>query len=293
MGRLCELGHVSRSAYYRHWQASAPRQEETAVRDALQRLALAQPHYGHRRLSVLLRREGLVVNRKRVLRLMRQDNLLVLRRRPFVPVTTQSDHDWPVVPNLIRSLRPTGPDQIWVADITYIRLREAFVYLAVVLDACSRKVVGWALAEHLRASLAVQALERALSDRQPPPGLIHHSDRGTQYACQEYRAVLERHGLQASMSRVGNPYDNAKAESFMATLKREQIDGRAWQDLAELQTAIADFIDQVYNIQRLHSALGYRSPAEFENAIEATPPSMAGGVASIADQTVSQLLVST
>jgi putative transposase len=292
VGRLCELGQVSRAAYYRHWRASAPRQEETAVRDALQRLALAQPHYGHRRLSVLLRREGLVVNHKRVLRLMRQDNLLVLRRRPFVPMTTQSEHDWPVMANLVRGLRPSGANQIWVADITYIRLREAFVYLAVVLDAYSRKVVGWALADHLRASLAGQALERALADRRPPPGLIHHSDRGIQYACQEYRALLERHSLQASMSRVGNPYDNAKAESFMATLKREQIDGRDWQDLAEVRTALGDFIDRVYNLCRLHSALGYRSPAEFENAIKPGLPAMAGSPGSTVDQTVSQLPVS-
>jgi transposase InsO family protein len=199
-----------------------------------------------------------------VLKLMREDNLLCLRRRPFVPMTTRSDHDWPVVPNRVRGLRPTAPDQIWVADITYIRLREGFVYLAVVLDAFSRKVVGWALDDHLRASLAVQALQQALAARRPAPGLIHHSDRGTQYACQEYRMLLEQHGVPASMSRPGNPYDNAKAESFMATLKREQIDGRAYRDLADATADIGTFIDAVYNRQRLHSALGYRSPDEFE-----------------------------
>jgi putative transposase len=276
---MCELLGVSRASYYRHWHASAPREEETALRDVLQRLALANRHYGYRRVGKLLRREGFAVNGKRVLRLMREDNLLCLRHRPFVPPTTQSDHCWSVVPNLIRGLQPTGPDQIWVADITYIRLREGFVYLAVVLDAYSRKVVGWAMADHLEASLAVQALQRALAARRPAPGLIHHSDRGTQYACAEYRAVLEQHGLQASMSRVGNPYDNAKAESFMATLKREQVDGRRYRDLVEAQADIGAFIEAVYNVERLHSALGYRSPAEFEAqhwAHAATAPTVAG-----------------
>ena len=169
-----------------------------------------------------------------------------------------------MVPNLLRGLRLSGLDQVWVADITYIRLQEGFVYLAVVLDAFSRKVVGWALADHLQASLAVEALQLALSARRPPTGMIHHSDRGVQYACAEYRAVLAEHGLQASMSRVGNPYDNAKAESFMATLKREEVDGRQYRNLIEARAHIGAFIDTVYNAQRLHSALGYRSPVEFE-----------------------------
>ena len=261
---MCDLLEVSRAAYYRHWQTSAPREEETELRDRLQELALAHRHYGYRRLAVLLRREGRVVNAKRVLRLMREDNLLCLRHRAFVPLTTLSDHPWPVVPNLVRRLQPTGPDQIWMADITYIRLREGFVFLAVVLDGFSRKVVGWAMADHLQASLAVQALQQALAERRPPPGLIHHSDRGTQYACAAYRAILRQQGLQASMSWVGNPYDNAKAESFMATLKREQIDGRRYRDLAEATADIGAFIDEVYNTDRLHSALGYCSPTEFE-----------------------------
>ena len=262
--RMCDLLRVGRASYYRHWQSSAPREEETELRERLQELALAHRHYGYRRLSVLLRREGLAVNHKRVLRLMREDNLLCLRQRPFVPLTTLSDHSWPVLPNLVRDLQPTGPDQIWVADITYIRVREGFVFLAVVLDAFSRKLVGWAMADHLQASLAVAALTMAIATRRPAPGLIHHSDRGTQYACAEYRAALQQNGLQSSMSRVGNPYDNAKAESFMATLKREQIDGRRYRDLAEAMADIGGFIDNVYNSQRLHSALGYRSPSEFE-----------------------------
>jgi len=261
---MCDLLRESRASYYRHWQSSAPGEEETALRDALQRLALAHRHYGYRRLAVLLRLEGFVVNRKRVLRIMREDNLLCLRKRPFVPMTTISDHPWPVVANLVRGLQPSAPDQIWVADITYVRLRQGFVYLAVVLDAFSRKVVGWAMAQTLEAVLAVEALQRALADRRPPPGLIHHSDQGTQYACHHYRDLLERYGLQASMSRPGNPYDNAKAESFMATLKREQIDGRAYRDLPEAAADIGGFIDEVYNRQRLHSALGYRSPEQFE-----------------------------
>jgi transposase InsO family protein len=267
---MCELLRVSRASYYRHWQASAPREEETALRERLQQLALKKRFYGYRRLARDLRDEGFVVNHKRVLRLMREDNLLCLRHRPFVPMTTQSKHDWPVMPNLVRHLQPTRSDQIWVADITYIRLREGFVYLAVVLDAFSRKVVGWAIDDHLRASLAVQALQGALATRHPSPGLIHHSDRGTQYACEEYRVLLEQHDLQASMSRPGNPYDNAKAESFMATLKREQVDGRRYRDLAEARAQTTAFIDTVYNCDRMHSALGYRSPEEFEAAHRAS-----------------------
>jgi transposase InsO family protein len=263
--RMCALAGVSRAGYYRHWQTSAPRQEETAVRDAIQRVALANRRYGYRRITAQLRRQGLVVNHKRVLRLTRADNLLCLRRRSFVPVTTDSRHGWRVVPNLARGMIPTGLDQLWVADITYVHLLEEFAYLAIVLDAFSRRVVGWALERHLQASLAIAALTMALAERQPAYGsLIHHSDRGVQYACNDYTAVLDRHGIQASMSRVGNPYDNAQAESFMKTLKQEEVDGRDYRDIRCARREIGNFIEQVYNRQRLHSALGYRPPAEFE-----------------------------
>jgi len=265
IARMCTLAGVSRAGYYRHFEASAPRQEETSVRDAIQRLALANRHYGYRRIAALLRRDGFAVNHKRVLRLMREDNLLCLRKRAFVPVTTDSRHGWRVVPNLARGMVTTGPDQLWVADITFIRLKEEFAFLAIVLDAFSRRVVGWALDTHLKASLAIDALNMAIAARRPAPGsLIHHSDRGVQYACYDYAAVLESHGIQASMSRVGNPYDNARAESFMKTLKQEEVDGRSYRDVHHARNDIGAFIEDVYNRQRLHSALAYQSPAEFE-----------------------------
>jgi transposase InsO family protein len=267
--RMCALTGVNRAGYYHHWRRSAPRQEETAVRDAIQRIALSNRRYGYRRIAAQLRRDGLVANHKRVLRLMRRDNLLCLRKRPFVPVTTDSRHSWRVVPNLARGLVLTGLDQLWVADITYLRLAEEFAYLAVVIDAFSRRVIGWALDLHLRADLAIAALEMAIAERRPQPGtLIHHSDRGIQYACRDYTRLLEAHGIQPSMSRVGNPYDNAQAESFMKTLKQEEVDGRDYRNIDEARAAIGIFIEQIYNRQRLHSAIAYRPPAEFEQNLQ-------------------------
>ncbi len=242
------------------------------MRDLIQRIALADRHCGYRRIARKLKREhGLIVNAKRVLRLMREDNLPCLRAKPFVPRTTDSRHGFAIRPNLIRGATPTGLDQIWVADITYVRLAEAFVYLAVMIDAFSRKVVGWALDDHLEARLAVAALDMAVTARNPPPeSLIHHSDRGVQYACGDYIERLERRKIDISMSRPANPYDNAKAESFMKTLKTEEVNGKAYKDLEDARQQIGAFIETVYNTKRLHSALGYKPPVEFEEDLGPT-----------------------
>lgn len=266
--RLCQLGGVSRAGYYRHFDAHAPARADADLQGAIQRVSLAHRHYGYRRITAQLRREGRIANHKRVLKLMREDNLLCLRSSPFVPRTTDSRHGFAIVPNLIRRLVPTGLDQIWVADITYVRLGEAFIYLAVVLDAFSRKVIGWALDDHLEARLAIEALDMALHARNPAPEtLIHHSDRGVQYASIEYTRRLADRGIAISMSRVANPYDNAKAESFMKTLKTEEVNGKAYATIAHARRDIGRFIDTVYNTERLHSALGYKPPAEFEHEL--------------------------
>jgi transposase InsO family protein len=264
--RLCELGQVSRSGFYRSRQHRPAAERGCGLRDALQRVALEFPSYGWPRMTPELRRRGWAVNHKRVYRMMREDNLLCLRRRKFVR-TTDSAHPFPVYPNLARAMAVTHLDQLWVADITYIRLRVEFVYLAVILDACSRRVIGWALGRSLENDLTLQALRHALEQRRPAAGLVHHSDRGVQYASREYTALLETHEITISMSRKGNPYDNAIAESFMKTLKYEEIYRDDYEDLREARASIPRFLEQVYNEKRLHSSLGYLPPAEFERAL--------------------------
>jgi transposase InsO family protein len=264
---MCRLAGVSRAGFYRFLAERHPQQEEMELRSAIQEIALQhRRRYGYRRVTAELKRRGMAVNHKRVARLMREDNLLAVSAKAFV-ATTQSDHQLEVYLNLARRMRLSGINQLWVADITYIRLRGEFVYLAVVLDAFSRKVVGWELGRTLAARLAVMALERAVAERKPGPGLVHHSDRGVQYASAEYVGAMRKYQMLPSMSRPANPYDNASCESFMKTLKQEQIYTHKYRDTAELRAHIEQFIDEYYNRQRLHSALGYRTPQEFEAAV--------------------------
>ena len=270
MEQQCQLAEVSRAGYYRYLQQTAPEQADLLLRARLQELAIAHHRLrGYRMLTALLRREGQLVNHKRVLRLMREDNLLSLRRKKYV-FTTDSAHTLPIYPNLARHVKLTGLNQLWVADITFIRLRNEFIYLAVVLDAYSRRVIGWDLARTLQAELAVRALEMALSQRSwKAEGLIHHTDRGVQYASTDYTDLLDQNEIQISMSRRGNPYDNARAERFMRTLKEEEVHGANYRDLEDARSRIGEFLDQVYNRQRLHSALRYLTPEEFEQASQA------------------------
>jgi len=264
--RLCVLGQVSRAGFYRWRQAPAASDPELDLRDEMQRVAVEFPYYGWRRMTKELQTRGWAVNHKRVLRLMREDNLLCLRRRKFVP-TTDSNHRLPVYPNLAGELELTHLDQLWVADITYIRLEREFVYLAVVLDAFSRRVIGWALDRTLEGELTLAALRMAFRERQPAAGLVHHSDRGVQYASHAYTEVLQQQQVRISMSRRGNPYDNAKCESFMKTLKYEEVYRQDYRDLAEARNGIRVFLEKVYNQKRLHSALDYRAPVEFERSL--------------------------
>jgi transposase InsO family protein len=260
---MCGAAGVSRAGYYRFINRVEESKEEMELRDAIQKIAIERPMYGYRRITAELCRTGTVVNHKRVLRITRQDNLLCLRRSSFV-CTTNSNHQLPVYPNLAGTMSVGRVGQLWVADITYIRLLFEFVYLAVILDAFSRRVIGWALGRTLEAELAVEALNKAIKRGRIEPGLVHHSDRGVQYASRVYTGILTEHGIQISMSRRGNPYDNAKAESFMKTLKYEEVYRSEYRDLADARRQIGRFIEDVYNSNRLHSALGYRSPVEFE-----------------------------
>ena len=250
--------------YRRHRQTAEPDKAETELRQTIERIALQMPTYGYRPMTAELRRRGWLANHKHVLRLMRAENLLCRPRRRFV-VTTDSTHSLPVAPNLARRMVLTAADQLWVADITYIRLPGEFVYLAVILDAFSRRVIGWALDRHLLTELPLSALRMALRTRQIKAGLVHHSDRGVQYASTDYVSLLVKHQIRISMSRTGNPYDNAKAERFMRTLKHEEVFLSDYQTLTEARASIRHFINEVYNRKRLHSALGYLSPVEFEH----------------------------
>jgi transposase InsO family protein len=262
--RMCQLAAVSRAGYYRHLAQHQPDQEDMEVRAAIQEIALAhQRRYGYRRITAELHRRGMQVNHKRVARLMREDNLLSLRYRHYI-VTTDSQHNLEVYLNLASRMQLTAINQLWIADITYIRLQREFVYLAAILDAFSRRVIGWALDRTLAARLPLAALAQAIAQRQPPPGLVHHSDRGVQYASHDYIGLLEAHSMTPSMSRPANPYDNATCESFMKTLKHEEIYCRDYRDIDDLRRHVEEFLDRYYNHQRLHSALGYRTPAEFE-----------------------------
>ncbi len=262
------MGLARSSYYYQPKGGSAEKLKADAdLRDRIEEIALRFPRYGYRRMAVQLRREGFLVNHKRVLRLMRESDLLVKSKRKWVS-TTDSKHGFRVYPNLYRDARPTGINQVWVADLTYIRLLWEFVYLAVILDAYSRRVVGYALSRRLDASLTVAALRAALADRLPPAGCMHHSDRGVQYACDDYMKLLAEARFRVSMSRRANPYDNAQAESFFKTLKHEEVNLTQYRNFQEAAASIGTFIEEVYNRERLHSALGYLSPAEFERNLE-------------------------
>jgi putative transposase len=272
---LCELLQINRAWYYAKQHVivePSKLAEAVALRDAIEQLILEFPGYGYRRVTHALQRAGWKVNHKRVHRVMREESLLCHLKRHFVH-TTDSRHHFPVYPNLVNGRTPDAPDVIWVADLTYIRLRSEFVYLATILDAYSRKCVGWNLSSRLDSNLALGALEEALATRDVKPGLIHHSDRGVQYASYAYTERLQEIGMQISMSAKGNAYDNAKAESFFKTLKQEEVYLKQYQTFQEAHNNIGQFIDEVYNAKRLHSSLGYVPPVEFEAAYYQAVPS--------------------
>jgi putative transposase len=262
--RMCQLAEVSRAGFYRYLRRGWQWEEEVALRSTVQDVVIDHRwRYGYRRVTEELRARGMIVNHKRIARIMREDNLLVVRQdRPRPRGHTL--HAARVYLNLATRMTLLGPNQLWVADITYIRLACEFVYLAVVLDVFSRKVIGWALGRSLKAQLPICALERAIASRKPPPGVVHHSDQGVQYACSQYMQKLWEHGMLPSMSRPANPYDNATCESFLKTLKREEIHASTYRDFEVLRERMEEFIERYYNVCRLHSALDYRSPEDFE-----------------------------
>ena len=259
LSSCCQAFGLPRASYYRLLQEPNAKTDDP-LRPQVRQVALDWSCYGYRRITHELKRQGVMANHKRVLRLMREENLVRRPKKRFV-ATTNSDHRLPVYPNLAADMDVTAPDQLWVSDLTYIRLGHEFIYLAVVLDACSRRCLGWSLGRRLDAALATSALKMALTERKPD---VHHSDRGVQYASGEYTDLLKQSGIAISMSRKGNPYDNAKAESFMKTLKCEQVYLSEYDNLADANAQIGHFLDAVYNQKRLHSSLGYLPPAEYE-----------------------------
>jgi putative transposase len=272
LSRASQLLDVNRSSYYQ-WisqqgQHPSDSAQNIALRDTIQRIAVEFPRYGYRRITVELKRQGIVVNHKKILRLMKEDNLLVVKKR-FKPVTTDSNHGFSVYPNLIKDLEITQLNQVWASDITYIQLSQEFVYLSVILDLFSRRCIGWSLGRSLDTQLTLNALDMALHTRwnKDLAGLIHHSDQGVQYASYPYVEQLKNHHIQISMSRKGNPYDNAFVESFIKTLKWEEVYLNEYVTYGDALDNIGSFIDTIYNEKRLHSSLAYRSPVDFEQEV--------------------------
>ena len=256
---------LSRSSFYYKPKARSPERlkEEADLRDRIEAICLEFPRYGYRRVTKQLQHEGREVNHKRVLRVMRESDLLCRVRRKGVR-TTDSKHPFPRYPNLVKGMVVTGPNQVWLADITYIRILTGFMYLAAILDAWSRRVIGYAISTAINTSLTLEALKMATAQRNPGPGVIHHSDQGVQYASIEYIEELKRRRFEISMARVGNPYENAQMESFFKTLKYEEVYLWEYRTPADVMERLPNFFEEVYNQKRLHSALGYRSPNDFE-----------------------------
>lgn len=269
VSNACSALKLSRSNLYSQIGKSRQEDLDKHLKKEIEDIATEYPFYGYRRVSKELRRRDLLVNHKRVLRLMREDNLICRRKKSFRPVMTDSDHNYNIYPNLIKDVEVTGLNQVWVGDITYVQLLEGFIYLAAIIDIFSRKCIGWSLGRSIDTNLVLEALNMAIAARRHLgfSNLVHHSDQGVQYASDEYVRRLEELGIRISMSRKGNVYDNAFAESFMKTLKSEEVDINEYETLADVQTNIKRFIEEVYNRKRLHSSIGYVAPEKFEQEV--------------------------